>query len=89
MDVVAIAGNTGDLIQCKSSAIVNASLNDEGVKDVVSAEAEYRLRHPGVNFSKWVATNQFFNANAVEKAHRNHVTLVTQMKWSSGSRLIR
>jgi hypothetical protein len=78
VDVVAFSGNKGDLIQCKSSGTVNASLGDEGVKDVVSAEAEYRLRHPGVTFSKWAATNQFFNDTAVEKAHRNHVTLATQ-----------
>ncbi|SAK95619.1 helicase SNF2 [Caballeronia glebae] len=78
VDVVAFTGNKGDLVQCKSSGVVNASLNDEGVKDVVSAEAEYRLRHPGVNFSKWVATNQFFNETAREKARRNNVTLATQ-----------
>ncbi|PRZ55821.1 SNF2 family DNA or RNA helicase [Paraburkholderia fungorum] len=78
VDVVAFTGNAGDLIQCKSSGVINASLNDEGVKDVVSAEAEYRLRHPGVNFSKWAATNQFFNETAKEKARRNNVTLATQ-----------
>ncbi|WP_321910232.1 SNF2-related protein [Paraburkholderia sp. J11-2] len=78
VDVVAFTGGAGDLIQCKSSGALNATLNDAGVKDVVSAEAEYRLRHPGVNFSKWAATNQFFNGNAVEKARRNHVTLATQ-----------
>jgi SNF2 family DNA or RNA helicase/Holliday junction resolvase len=78
VDVVAFTGNEGNLIQCKSSGTVNARLNDEGVKDVVSAEAEYRMRHPGVSFVKWVATNQFFNDTAVEKARSNSVTLATQ-----------
>ncbi|SKC69640.1 SNF2-related protein [Paraburkholderia hospita] len=84
VDVVAFTGNAGDLIQCKSSGTDNASLNDEGVKDVIGAEAEYRLRHPGVSFSKWAATNQYFNDTAVEKARVNGVTLATQPdveKW--------
>ncbi|WP_308142724.1 SNF2-related protein [Burkholderia pseudomallei] len=84
VDVVAFTGNTGDLIQCKSSGIEDINLSAEGVKDVVSAEAEYRLRHPGVNFSKWAATNQYFNDTAVEKARRNNVALATQSdieKW--------
>ncbi|WP_421376456.1 SNF2-related protein [Paraburkholderia sp. DD10] len=84
VDVVAFTGNTGELIQCKSSGTENASLNDEGIKDVVTAEAEYRLRHPGINFSKWAATNQYFNATAMERAFHNNVKLATQSdikKW--------
>lgn len=78
VDVVAFTGNSGDIIQCKSSATEDAALDSQGVKDVVSGEAEYRLRHPGVNFSKWVATNQYFNETAVGRAHKNRVTLVNQ-----------
>jgi Holliday junction resolvase len=78
VDIVAVTGNSGDLIQCKSSSTENARLNDEAVKDVVSAEAEYRLKHPGVIFARWAATNQYFNDTAVEKARRNKVTLATQ-----------
>jgi hypothetical protein len=78
VDVVAFTGNTGDLIQCKSSGADNAALDSQGVKDVLSGEAEYRLRHPGVNFSKWAATNQYFNETAVERARKNKVALVTQ-----------
>jgi HJR/Mrr/RecB family endonuclease len=76
VDVVAFTGNSGDLIQCKSSATEDAALDSQGVKDVVSGEAEYRLRHPGVNFSKWVATNQYFNETATSRAHKNRVTIV-------------
>ncbi|CAJ7234983.1 ATP-dependent helicase protein [Burkholderia pseudomallei] len=87
VDVVAFTGNTGDLIQCKSSGTEDAALDSQGVKDVVSGEAEYRLRHPGVNFSKWVATNQYFNETAVGRAHKNRVTLVNQKDFESLLRL--
>jgi Holliday junction resolvase len=79
VDVVAFTGQEGDLIQCKSSGTDNAALNDQGVKDVVSGEAEYRLRHPGVAFSKWAVTNQFFNDTAHERAKKNNVTLINQL----------
>jgi Holliday junction resolvase len=79
VDVVAFTGQKGDLIQCKSSGTDNAALNDQGVKDVLAGEAEYRLRHPGVSFSKWAATNQFFNDTAHERAKKNKVTLINQL----------
>lgn len=78
VDVVAFTGNAGDLIQCKSSGTENAALDSQGVKDVVLGEAEYRLRHPGVSFSKWAATNQFFNETAQDRARKNNVSLLNQ-----------
>jgi HJR/Mrr/RecB family endonuclease len=78
VDVVAFTGNSGDLIQCKSSGTDDAALDSQGVKDVLSGEAEYRLRHPGVSFSKWAATNQYFNETATDRARKNKVTLVNQ-----------
>jgi HJR/Mrr/RecB family endonuclease len=83
VDVVAFSGNAGDLIQCKSSGIENATLDSQGVKDVVLGEAEYRLRHPGVNFSKWAATNQFFNETAQDRARKNGVSLLNQKDFES------
>jgi hypothetical protein len=79
VDVVAFTGQKGDLIQCKSSGTDNAALNDQGVKDVLTGEAEYRLRHPGVSFNKWAATNQFFNDTAHDRAKKNNVTLINQL----------
>jgi hypothetical protein len=78
VDVVAFTGRKGDLIQCKSSGADNAALDSQGVKDVLTGEAEYRQRHPGVNFSKWVATNQDFNDTAHERARKNNVTVANQ-----------
>jgi hypothetical protein len=54
-------------------------LNDQGVKDVLTGEAEYRLRHPGVSFSKWATTNQFFNDTAHDRAKKNNVMLINQL----------
>lgn len=79
VDVVAFTGQKGDLIHCKSSGTDNALLNDQGVKDVLTGEAEYRLRHPGVSFSKWAATNQYFNDTAHDRARKNNVTLINQL----------
>jgi hypothetical protein len=73
-----MTGADGELVQCKSSGVEDAALDSQGVKDVVSGEAEYRLRHPGVAFKKWVATNQFFNETAKDTAHKNGVGVVNQ-----------
>ncbi|KXU87123.1 hypothetical protein CR51_35910 [Caballeronia megalochromosomata] len=78
VDVVAFTGNAGDLIQCKSSGTEGAALDSQGVKDVVAGEAEYRLRHPGVSFAKWAATNQYFNETAADRARKNNVALLNQ-----------
>jgi hypothetical protein len=77
-DVVAFTGNAGDLIQCKSSGTQDASLGTQGGKDVMWSASEYRLRHPGVNFSLCAATNQYFNENMVNRARSNKVTLLDQ-----------
>jgi len=78
VDVVALTGDVGDLIQCKSSGTEDAALDSQGVKDVVLGESEYRLRHPGVTFTKWVATNQFFNSTARDRAQKAGVKLIDQ-----------
>jgi len=75
VDVVALSGNRGELIQCKSSGVDDADLPWDAVKDVVTGEASYRLRHPGVEFQKVCITNQYFNDTAVTHAKLNRVEL--------------
>ena len=78
VDVVAITGSDGVLIQCKTSSAAEASLGWDAVKDVVTGEAAYRKRHPGVAFRKICVTNQFFNGTAKMHANFNDVELLDQ-----------
>jgi hypothetical protein len=78
VDVVAIDGNQGQLIQAKTSGTEGTRLGWEAVKDVVAGEAFYRRRHPDVTFDRVCVTNQFFNRQALENAKLNLVELVDQ-----------
>ena len=78
VDVVAINGSLGVLLQCKSSGSDEASLSWDAVKEVVAGEAAYRMRHPGVSFEKVCITNQFFNSTAKTHAELNNVELLGQ-----------
>jgi Holliday junction resolvase len=78
VDVVAISGDQGVLIQTKTSSNEGTKLGWETVKDVVGGEAFYRRRHPNVHFKKVGITNQFFNAQAHAQAELNGVLLVDQ-----------
>jgi superfamily II DNA or RNA helicase len=80
VDVVAIKGAEGQLIQTKTSGNEGTKLGWEAVKDVVAGEAFYRRRHPGIQFTKVGVTNQFFNAQAHEQARLNKVELVDQVR---------
>lgn len=80
VDVVAISGNKGELIQTKTSGNEGTRLGWETVKDVVGGEAFYRRKHPDVHFKKVGVTNQFFNTQAVEQAELNGVELVDQRR---------
>lgn len=80
VDVVAIKGKTGALIQAKSSLEEGKELGWEAVKDVVAGEAAYKARHPDVTFAKFSVTNQLFNRDAQYQAEVNNVTLVNQEK---------
>lgn len=75
VDVVAMT-TTGasELIQCKSST--RPELGWEAIKDVVTGEAAFRARYPGIAFQKVCLTNQRFNANARKQAALNRVRLV-------------
>lgn len=76
IDVVAIRGREGVLIQCKSSMIDGNQLGWDAIKDVVTGAAAYEKRHPGVKFLKLAAINQFFNGTARYQAQLNSVELV-------------
>ena len=80
VDVVAISGAKGELIQTKTSGNEGAKLGWETVKDVVGGEAFYRRKHPNVQFKKIGVTNQFFNSQAREQAELNQVELVDQVR---------
>lgn len=82
VDVVAISGGGGVLIQTKTSGNEGAKLGWETVKDVVGGEAFYRRKHPNVQFQKVGVTNQFFNTQAHEQAELNGVELIDQLQLS-------
>lgn len=78
VDVVAISGETGQLIQTKTSSADGSKLGWDTVKEVVGGEAYYRRRHPKITFKKVGLTNQFFNKQAIEQAELNGVELLGQ-----------
>ena len=78
VDVVALDGQKGQLVQAKTSSVDGATLSWEAVKDVVTGEAFYKRRHSLVDFDKVCLTNQFFNRQAKETAALNAVELLDQ-----------
>jgi len=76
VDILAINGARGVLIQCKSSAIEGRELGWEAIKDVAAGAAAYAARHPGISFSLVAATNQRFNGTARRQAEVHHVEVV-------------
>jgi HJR/Mrr/RecB family endonuclease len=76
IDVVAIRGTEGAVIQCKSSSIEGRELGWEAVKDVAAGVGAYALRYPGVTFSLVAVTNQRFNSTAWRQAEINRVELI-------------
>jgi SNF2 family DNA or RNA helicase len=78
VDVVAINGAKGVLIQCKSSTTDNRGISWDAIKDVVTGRAFYENNYPDVKFELVCLTNQVFNAKAKEHAELNNVLLVEQ-----------
>ena len=78
VDVVALNGSKGVLIQCKSSVSDSRDITWDAIKDVVTGKASYERRHPGVEFDLVCLTNQRFNAKAKEQATINNVSIVEQ-----------
>ncbi len=74
IDVVAIKGDEGVLVQCKSTSS-NRPLGWDAVKDVVAGAAAYQARHPGVRFERAIATNGKFNDTAHKQAALHNVAV--------------
>jgi len=76
VDVVAINGRCGELLQCKSSTCDGKELGWEAIKDVASGHAGYSAKHRDVIFKRVAVTNQFFNATAKNQAELNDVQII-------------
>ena len=76
IDVVAIKGKNGALLQCKTSTLDGNRLDWEAIKDVVAGAAAYSIKHPAIDFNKVAVTNQYFNDGARHQANLNRVELV-------------
>lgn len=76
VDVVAIHGDRGALIQCKSSGNEGKEWGWDAVKEVAAGSAAYRARYPGVEFQLFAATNRRFNQSARQQASLLNVTLI-------------
>ena len=83
VDVVAVAGDQGVLIQAKQSSIGGSRLGWDVVKEVLGGEAFYRRQYPRVAFTKIGLTNQRFNENAHEHARLNEVRLIERPELHS------
>lgn len=76
VDVVAIKGKEGALIQCKSSTVEGKELGWEGVKDVSAGSTAYAARYPGIAFVLYAVTNRRFNQSARRQAEMLKVELI-------------
>jgi hypothetical protein len=78
IDLIALNGSSGMLVQCKSSQ--SASIGWDAVKEVVGGAMRYQSKMPSVKFKKMAITNQRFNATATEQAAVNHVELLDRLQ---------
>ena len=78
IDVVAIKGRDGELLQCKSSK--REDLGWDAIKEVVGGAAMYQARFAGTRMRKVAVTNQQFNGRAIEQASASQVELVTRTR---------
>lgn len=78
VDVVAIDGCKGALIQCKSSGVEGKEMGWDAIKDVAAGAAAYAARYPGIQFELVAATNRRFNQSARHQASLLNVRLVEQ-----------
>jgi len=76
IDIVAIKGREGELLQCKSSK--SDSIGWDAVKEVTAGAAGYQARFPGIRFKRVAVTNQTFTRGTVTHASENNVKLVTR-----------
>jgi HJR/Mrr/RecB family endonuclease len=81
IDIVAIKGSVGQLIQCKAST-TNHSLGWDAVKEVVAGARAYEKQFPNVTFEKVAVTNQRFNNTAIGQAKLHDVLLIEGIELS-------
>lgn len=75
VDIIAIKGSDGLLIQCKASEITRG-LGWSAINEIVAGSVAYEQQFPDVRFRKVAATNQFFNDNSIRQARHNDVSLI-------------
>lgn len=78
VDVVAINGQHGVLVQCKSSRSSTKALGWDAIKEVVGGTANYQKQFPDVQFVRACFSNRLFNRNAIEQAELNSVEIIDQ-----------
>jgi hypothetical protein len=78
IDVMAVNGRDGELLQCKSSK--SAEVGWDAVKEVTAGSARYQARFAGTRFRRLAVTNQNFTTGAIAQAEANHVELVTRAR---------
>ena len=76
IDVVALQGRDGELLQCKSSK--SAEVGWDAIKEVTAGAARYQSRFSGTRFKRVAVTNQSFTSGAITQAEANQVHLVTR-----------
>ncbi len=81
IDVYAMRGREGELIQCKSSG--GSEVGWDAIKEVTAGSALYQVRFPGTLFRRIAVTNRSFTANAREHAAANRVRLVERREIDS------
>ncbi|SES67014.1 Helicase conserved C-terminal domain-containing protein [Nitrosospira multiformis] len=76
IDVVALKGREGELLQCKSS--INSEVGWDAIKEVTAGAALYQARFAGTRFRKIALTNQRFTSGAITQAEANKVQLIVR-----------
>lgn len=76
IDVVALKGHDGELLQCKSSK--SADIGWDAIKEVTAGSARYQARFMGTRLRRVAVTNQRFTTRAQEQAAANQVELVVR-----------
>lgn len=78
IDVVALSGREGELLQCKSS--IRSAVGWDAIKEVTAGAALYQKRFAKTRFRRVAVTNQEFTSGAITQAEANRVELVTRQR---------
>jgi len=78
IDVVALQGRFGEILQCKSSK--SSVVGWDAIKEVTAGSARYQARFAGTRFRRLAVTNQEFTSGAIVQAQANQIELVTRVR---------